>query len=105
MTMHKGTRAELLAWKRRQLIAESGIHRAELARQLRPMVYRLESMDTGLRILSRLRQHPGWIAGAVAGVLLLVPRRLSSLFRLGSAGLRSWRAMAPAIRMLLGYDR
>jgi hypothetical protein len=43
------TRAELPAWERRQLIAESDAQRAELARQLRPLAYRLESVDTGLR--------------------------------------------------------
>ena len=95
------TRAELLAWKRRQLIAESRAHRAALAHQLRPLAYRLESVDTGLRILAKLRQHPGWIAGAATGILLLTPRRLSSLFRVGSAGLRSWRSLEPTIRMLL----
>ena len=95
------TRAELLAWKRRQLLAESGAQRAELLRQLRPLAYRLESMDTGLRILTRIRQHPGWIAGAAAGILLLTPRRISSLLRLGASGLRSWQSIAPTVRMLL----
>lgn len=95
------TRAEFLAWKRRQLLAESSAQRAELARQLRPWAYRLESVDTGVRILGRIRHHPGWIAVAVAGILVLTPRRLSSLFRLGTSGLRSWQAIAPAVRMLL----
>ena len=95
------TRAELLAWKRRQLLAESGALRTELARQWQPWTFRLESMDTGLRILARMRQHPGWIAGAAAGLLLLTPRRLSSLFRLGTSGLRSWQTAAPVVRMLL----
>jgi hypothetical protein len=99
------TRAELLAWKRRQLIAESRAHRAELAHQLQPLAYRLESIDTGLRIFSKLRQHPGWLAGAALCIplciLVLTPRRLSSLLRLGSAGLRSWRSLDPAVRMLL----
>ena len=99
--MKMRTRAEFLAWKRRQLLAESGTLRAELVHQWRPWTYRLESMDTGLRILARMRQHPGWIAGAAAGLLLLTPRRLSFLFRLGTSGLRSWQAAAPAVRMLL----
>ena len=99
------TRAELLAWKRRQLLAESGAQRAELVRQLRPLAYRLESLDTGLRILTRIRQHPGWIAGAAAGILLLTPRRISSLLRLGASGLRSWQSIAPTVRMLLDRVR
>lgn len=94
------TRAEFLAWKRRQLLAESATLRVELVQQLRPWTYRLASMESGLRILGRIRQHPGWIAGAAA-VLLLIPRRLSSLVRLGLAGLRSWQSIAPTVRMLL----
>ncbi len=95
------SRAELLAWKRRQLVVESNAQRAELVRQLHPLACQLESVDTGLRILARLRQHPGWIAGAAIGFLLLTPRRLSSLFRLGTRGLRSWRSLDPTIRTLL----
>ena len=96
------TRAEFLAWKRRQLLAESGAQRAELVQQLRPWIARLESVESGLRIAGRLRRHPGWIAGTAAAVLLLTPRRLSSLIRLGVSGLRSWQSIAPAVKMLLG---
>ncbi|HZW23014.1 YqjK family protein [Noviherbaspirillum sp.] len=94
-------RAEFLAWKRRQLLAESSAQREDLAQQIDAWSYRLQSVDTGLRILARIRQHPGWIAGAAAGLLLLTPRRLSSLLRLGVSGLRSWQSYAPTVRMLL----
>lgn len=99
------TRAEFLAWKRRQLLAESSAQRAELAQQLRPWTYRLESLESGLRIAGRIRRHPGWIAGAAAAVLLLTPRRLSSLFRLGASGLRTWQSIAPTVTALLGRVR
>ena len=95
------TRAELLVWKRQQLIAESIAQRAELVLQLQPLGHRLDSLGTGLRIIDRIRRHPGWIAALATGVLLLTPRRLSSLFRLGSAGLRTWRSVAPVVRLLL----
>jgi len=98
-------RAEFLAWKRRQLLAESSAQREDLALQLDAWSYRMQSMESGLRILARIRQHPGWIAGAAAGLLLLTPRRLSSLLRLGVSGLRSWQSYAPTVRMLLDRMR
>lgn len=99
------TRAEFLAWKRRQLLAESSEQRTELVRQLQPWGYRLESMESGLRIVGRLKRHPGWIAGAAAALLLLTPRRLSAIVRLGVSGLRSWQSVAPTVRMLLDRVR
>lgn len=99
------TRAEFLAWKRRQLLAESGALRSELEQQLRPWTYRIESLESGLRIVARIRQHPGWIAGAAAAILLLTPRRLSSLFRLGGSGLRSWQSIAPTVMAMIARLR
>jgi len=99
------TRAELLAWKRRQLLAESAAQRIELARQLRPVAYRLESVDSGLRIVAKVRRHPEWIAGAALAVALIRPRRLSSLFRSGVSALRMWRSLEPTLRALLARPR
>ena len=99
------TRAELLAWKRQQLIAESTVQRADLVQQLQPLGYRMASLHTGLHIVERLRRHPGWIVALAAGLMLLKPRRLASLFRLGSAGLRTWRAVAPTLQGLLDNRR
>ncbi|HYD96409.1 MAG TPA: YqjK family protein [Noviherbaspirillum sp.] len=98
------TRAELLAWKRQQLLAESHAQRAELAVQLQPLSWRLESVETGMRILRRVRRHPGWIAAGAAGLVLLTPRRLSSWLRAGAATIRTWRSIAPALRMLSGRE-
>lgn len=94
------SRAELVAWKKRQLLEECRMQREELARQLRPVGYQLESVDSGIRIISRIRQHPEWIAGLGVGVLLLTPRRLSSWFRIGSSAVRTWRSIAPALKMI-----
>jgi|GEM_PF-1806341 len=99
------TRAELLAWKRQQLIAESLAQRADLALQLQPLGQRLESMQTGWRIIGRIGRHPGWIAALAAGLFFVTPRRLSSVFRLGSAGLRTWRSLAPTLQLLREHRR
>jgi hypothetical protein len=103
--MRMKTRAEFLAWKRRQLLVESSAQRVELVQQLRPWAYRLDSLESGMRILGRIRLHPGWIAGTAAVVLLLTPRRLSSLIRLGTSGLRSWQSIAPTVKALIARAR
>lgn len=95
------TRAELLAWKRRQLLAECAMQREDLARQLRPVGWQLQSLESCVRIAGRLRRHPGWIAAASAAVLLLRPRRLSSVLQLAATGLRHWRSIAPTVQALL----
>lgn len=94
------SRAELLEWKRRQLIAESEAQRIELASQMQSWGHTLESARIGLRIIDRLRTHPMWIAALTLGFTAIRPRRLSSLLRLGTSGLRTWRVVGPALRML-----
>lgn len=91
------TRAEMLAWRRQLLIAESSAQRAELAMQVQPLVYTLSSVNIGLRILDRVRRHPGWIAVVTLGLMAIRPRRLSAFLRLGSASLRLWRHAAPLL--------
>jgi len=95
------TRAEFLEWKRQLLLAESAAQRAEVAGQLQSLSHSVESLQIGMRILNRVRRHPGWIATAALGLAAITPRRLSSLFRLGTAGLRAWRFVAPALRARL----
>lgn len=94
------TRAQLLEWKRQQLLAESAAQRADLAVQMQSLTRSLESVQTGLRIVDRLRKHPEWIGALALALVALTPRRLSSFFRLGTFGLRAWRFVVPALRML-----
>lgn len=94
------TRADLLAWKRQQLIAESTAQRAELAVQMRSFTHTLASVQIGLRIVDRLRRHPGWVAALPLVLAALTPRRLSSFFRLGTMSLRFWRLVSPTLRLL-----
>ena len=94
------SRAELLEWKRRQLIAESEAQRIELASQMQSWGHTLESARIGLRIIDRLRRHRMWIAALTLGLAAIRPPRLSSLLRLGTSGLRTWRVVGPALRML-----
>lgn len=95
------TRMEIVARRRQMLIAESCAQRADLALQMQPVMYALESANSGLRIAGRIRQHPGWLATIVAGLLLVTPRRLSALLQFCTQNLRTWRSLAPALRILI----
>jgi hypothetical protein len=98
------TRAQWLAQRRQYLIAESAVQREELAQQAQPVARTLETVETGMRIVERIRQHPGWLLGAVAGLLALRPRRLSALLQFGTSGLRTWRQLAPALQSFIARD-
>lgn len=97
--MHK------VALRRQQLVARCETQRAQLTAQLQPLEHTLESMDTGLRILGRIRQHPEWLAAGVIGMIMLTPRRISAMLRGGSQALRTWRSMAPQLQAVLGRFR
>lgn len=92
------TRADLLAQRRLALIAESQAQRADLAQQMLPLTYTLSSVHIGLRILDRIRKHPGWIAVVTVALAAITPRRLSSVLQLGTAGLRLWRLAMPLVQ-------
>jgi hypothetical protein len=98
------TRAEMLAQRRQYLIAECHAQRAELALQAQPLAHTLEIVETGVRIVDRIRQHPGWLLGAAIGLLAIRPRRLSALLQLGTNGLRTWRQFAPALQSFIVRD-
>ncbi|GAB3547919.1 hypothetical protein GCM10027343_27710 [Noviherbaspirillum agri] len=95
------SRADLLEWKRQQLLAECDAQRMELAVQLDSLNYQVETIQTGLRIMDRVRRHPGWIATAVVALFAITPRRLSAAIQSGTSLLRAWRMAAPALRMLM----
>lgn len=92
------TRAELLAQRRRHLIAESVAQRAHLVQQAQPLASTLSSLETATRIFERVRRHPEWLVGAAIGLIAIRPRRLSTLLQLGTNGLRTWRQLAPALQ-------
>lgn len=98
------TRAELLAQRRRHLIAESAAQRAHLARQAQPLAHTLGSLETGIHIFERIQQHPEWLVGAAIGLIAIRPRRLSALLQLGTSGLRTWRQLAPALQGFIARD-
>lgn len=99
--MPMNSRADLLEWKRQHLLAECDAQRADLALQFDSLNHTLETVQTGLRIMDRVRTHPGWIAAAVVALIVVTPRRLSAAMRIGTSLLRTWRVAAPTLRMLM----
>jgi hypothetical protein len=96
------TRLELLARRRQQLIAESIALRSDLQMQGGNLGHSFTTVQVGLRVLDRIRKHPEWIAGAALGLALIKPRRLSSLLRMGTAGMRTWRKVMPLLQHVRG---
>lgn len=95
------TRAELLALRRRHLLAEIDAQRTDLALQALPLAHTLHAFETGGRILERVRRHPEWIAAAALGLIAIRPRRLSALLRAAGDGLRAWRRFGPVLQGLM----
>lgn len=93
------THADILAQRRQMLIAESQALRTELAQQVVPLGHTILSLNIGLRILNRIRKHPGWIIAVTVGLAMIKPRRLSAFFQLGTAGLRLWRLAIPLVQL------
>jgi len=98
------TRAELLAQRRRHLIAESVAQRAHLVQQTQPLAHTLGSLEIAVRIFERIRRHPEWLVGAAVGLIAIRPQRLSALLQLGTRGLRTWRQLAPALQGFITRD-
>lgn len=69
-------RAREAEMRRRQLVAKIHLQRTQFGAQLEPVGRALESADAGMRIVRRVRRHPGWVAGLAGAVLLggLLPR-------------------------------
>ncbi|NEX61439.1 YqjK family protein [Noviherbaspirillum galbum] len=95
-------RALYLARKRQMLLVECAMQREDLLQQAVPLAYTLQAAETGVRIVDRVRRHPGWIAAAVAGLAIIRPKRLSAALRLGTTGLRAWRQWSPAVMRIVG---
>ncbi|HVK94713.1 MAG TPA: YqjK family protein [Noviherbaspirillum sp.] len=95
------TRTEMIALRRQRLATECKLQRIDLLHQTQALERKLDSLQVGLRILERCRRHPEWIAGLALGLALFTPRRLSLCLQAGSAGLRTWRSLKPALQRLL----
>ena len=93
------SRAELLALRREMLMEECRLQRRQLAIDMQPLMLGAESLQVGLRIAGKARQHPEWIAIAAIGLAMIKPRRLSSFMRLGTAGMRMWRQVRPLLQL------
>lgn len=93
-------KAQQLARRRQELIARCEAQRKAITMHGRSLSHAVSVLDSTFAILSRIRQHPGWIAGLVIGVIAIKPRRLSALLQGSATALRTWRAVAPLAKSL-----
>ena len=98
------SRAELLAMRREMLLIESELQRRQVEIDMQPLLQGAESLQVGMRIVSKARKHPEWIAFAALGLAMIKPRRLSSFMRLGTAGMRMWRQVRPLLQLPAARD-
>jgi hypothetical protein len=63
-----------IALRRERLIAQAAQQRTALAQSVQPWRTPLALADQGLVALRYLKQHPAWVAGGVAVVVMLRPR-------------------------------
>ncbi|WP_394780967.1 YqjK family protein [Undibacterium sp.] len=87
-----------LQQRRQALLAKSDQQRKDFAVQAAQARQSLTLADTGLRIISKIKQHPLLVAGAVAAAIALKPRRLFSIFNKGLIAWRIWQGIRPKDR-------
>ena len=87
--------ADQLAQRRLELIEQSGQQRAELGLQGQLIRHHLASIDLGLSLFGRIRQHPWLMAGIAAGVVLLKPQRMIAKVQTGMAMWQGVRRVMP----------
>lgn len=86
--------------RKHQLQLRSRALRAQLGYQFVPVSHSFNAMESGLRILDRLRAHPEWVVGALFALALLGPARIGAHVRGLTLGLRGWQRFAPLLARL-----
>jgi hypothetical protein len=94
-------REELLAARREALLARSAVQRSHLADVAADIEQRLGGLDRGINMVRSAARQPLFIAGAIAAVVLVGPRRL--LHWLGRGALL-WSTSRRLLRAV-GIDR
>lgn len=64
-----------LAERRERLVAKIALQRTELSGHMAPWKGACAVVDQGVSAVRYLRQHPAWVAGALAFVVALRPRK------------------------------
>lgn len=83
--------------RKHYLVLRSRALRAHLIHDARPLAHSIASVESGWRMLGRVRQHPEWLAAAALGVRLLRSARLAALIRGTAFGVRTWRQLLPLL--------
>ena|SRR5437899_2758011 len=101
----KINQSELLARRREEIIARSAVQRRALQTQGQSLSKTLSAVDVGLDVLQRIKRHPGWVVGAIVGLIVLKPRRVLPLVEAGTVAWQAFRAVAPAWQRIMARRR
>lgn len=82
-----------LAARRGELKARIGMQRDAMVQHVQPLADFLASADRAVAGVDWLKQHPGAVGAAVAGLVLLRPRRAWRWAKRGFFFWQSWRAL------------
>lgn len=97
--------AEKLSLRRETLIAKSRAERMLLTQQSKQLGQSLLLADTGLRLLSKIRQRPAIGIGLLAATIIIKPRRMLSVLKNGLVGWQIWQSIAPALKQVQADTR
>jgi len=92
--------SDQLARRREKLIARCAEQRHVASTHGQALSHSMSVLETAWHCVERIKQHPGWIIGLVAGIALINPRRLASVARGGALALRTLRMVAPVVQNL-----
>lgn len=99
------THLKLLAVRRQQLVTRCALQREAMVIEKIRLRHSLATLDTGVRILERLRSNPGLVLALLGGIVVLAPRRLFSMLKTGLVVSRGWRLIAPLLTNFLSTRR
>jgi hypothetical protein len=95
------SRKQKLQEHRLTLLARSQQQRQDLIWQAAQIHHELRFVELGVRAASALRAKPIYIAIAVAGLLIIKPKRALSLAQKGISAWRMWQRFSPILTPFL----
>ena len=90
--------AEKLSLRRETLIAKSRAERMLLTQHSKQLSQSLLLADTGIQLLTKIRQRPAIGIGLLVASIIIKPRRILSVLKNGLVGWQIWQSIAPALK-------
>ena len=90
-----------LACRRELLIGCCAAQRNALTAQGQALVEKLSAFEIGLTLFARLKKNPAWVAGLVAGLVVIKPRRLLPVLQSALLAWQLLRTLSPALKDIM----